>query len=94
MITTTRALKNWLESQKLLILTEIRPDGCKGYKLDWKLIPSNSSTVANTYFYHAVENYSHVNIDAEIDYINTPLFSGIHVNLKNKDKCGCGVSFS
>lgn len=94
MIQLSKKLQEWLTNENLHILTRIIPSGCSGYKLEWKLIEDSDYIIWSPRHYHAVGTFEHIELHAELDYIDTPLFTGIHVNYKNKDTCGCGKSFN
>jgi len=75
--------------------------GCSGHSIDFKLlkvgdiIPENA-VVYDYFSYLNPDLVLELNNDLQlyIDYIDEPLLQGIHINILNKNKCGCGKSFN
>lgn len=95
MITITNSAKKFISTQgQKFIILDINNKGCNGYSISWKW--SEGSGKIYYGITTTLDKYMKNNTDfqLEIDYLDTPLFQGLHINVLNKTKCGCGLSFN
>ncbi len=89
--TITELARDWLfKSQKALFL-DVNSKGCGGNSITWLLTDYRGNRIT---FSERLHSFMKEGLRFEVDYINEPLLEGLHVNILNKDKCGCGKSFS
>lgn len=92
--TLTPALKAWLKQQTQTLVVDANNKGCHGTIIIWRLETKDNYWSTDFYLTRNVHMLIERGLQLEIDYIDEPLFKRVHINILNKDKCGCGLSFS
>ena len=90
--TVTPRLTAWLAEQKKSINIQINNKGCNGNTLTYVL--ADEDAYSSVWIDSKVHELIERGLQLEIDYIDEPLFQRVHINVLNKDKCGCGLSFN
>ena len=90
--TVTPALKTWLAKEKKSITIDVNSKGCNGNTIFFTVEDkdSDSDVWIKSEVLQLIENGLHL----EVDYIDEPLFKRVHINILNRDTCGCGTSFN
>lgn len=90
----TPKLKTWLLSQSETLVIDVNNKGCNGNNIFFRFEPRDNVWPVDFYATRNVHMLVERGLQLEIDYIDEPLFKRVHINILNKDKCGCGLSFS
>lgn len=81
----------WLILNRKSLFLDINSKGCSGNTITWELQDFNGS---NCKFSERLHSLIKDGLDFQVDYIQEPLSEGVHINILNRDKCGCGKSWS
>jgi|688.fasta_scaffold941346_2 Fe-S cluster assembly iron-binding protein IscA len=88
----TPALTAWLAKEKKSITIKVNSKGCNGNTIFYEL--EDDLGDQDVWLDFRVMELIERGLKLEIDYIEEPLFQRVHINVLNKDKCGCGKSFN
>lgn len=91
--TITDRLHNWLQTNRKNLQLDVKKSGCSGNEVTFTLTDQTDLRPWVQYsncLYRLIDQ----GLVLEVDYLDTPLFQGVHINVRNKDKCGCGKSFN
>jgi Fe-S cluster assembly iron-binding protein IscA len=91
-LTITPSLKEFLIKNNLTIVLDVNRTGCYGDTVSYSLIPHEGYD--EVYLTGAFAIQIERGLRVEVDYLNTPLFQGVHLNILNSNKCGCGKSYN
>ena len=86
-----------LDNNKVVYL-DYNTKGCSGNSVEIQLVSADEALpgiwIEYDYFLIVSDKFDNNPIDLYVDYINSGLFKGAHVSIKNATTCGCGKSFS
>lgn len=88
----TPALTAWLVKEKKSITIQVNSQGCNGNTIFYEL--KDEDPDSDVWIDSRVMELIERGLQLEIDYLEEPLFQRVHINILNKDKCGCGKSFN
>jgi len=88
----TQALTDWLAKEKKSIIIKVNNKGCNGNTIFYEL--KDEDPDSDVWIDSRVMELIERGLQLEIDYLEEPLFQRVHINILNKDKCGCGKSFN
>lgn len=103
MIECSDTLVDYLLTNNVTLYLYTKPTGCTGNSILFYIVENHKSAPNNftwydyDYFISVCEDLQKAlpNLHLYVDYLNEPLFKGIHVSIKKADNiCGCGKSFN
>ena len=93
-LTTSTKLQSWLHYNKQVLFLDVTSKGCNGETIFFQVRKRVEKTHNNVTISSRLNDLIRNGLKIEVDYIDEPLFKRVHINILNKDKCGCGTSFN
>jgi hypothetical protein len=102
LVTFTNKLLEWVDAQPKCLLLDVRSKGCFGNTIEWSMVELEDLPKYNA-SWDGITKIASTPLLREmvdkglcfyVDYLDEPLFQGVHVSIKNDNTCGCGKSFN